>query len=48
MRRSFGNRLASVMILALALAGSTSIALADHSARGWTDHFFDDLQKNGN
>lgn len=41
------KRFAIAAGLALALAGLSTAVWADHSPRGWADHFFEDLQRNG-
>ncbi len=36
-----------VASMLLALGGLATVASADHNARGWADHYFEDLQRNG-
>jgi hypothetical protein len=40
-------RLAIIASFVVALAGLATVASADHTPRGWADHFFEELQKQG-
>lgn len=41
------KRFALISAFLLALLGAATVASADHTSRGWADHFFEDLQRNG-